>query len=162
MSTASPDAPRERSWSRAIVVGGILAGVGDILFALIFYPMHGARPIRVLQSIAGGVQGREAFSGGWATAALGLALHFVIALGAAAVFCLAAAKLPNLLRRVWISGLAYGAVVWLVMNAVVVPLSALRGRFPPAHPWEGLVAHLFLVGLPIAFAARKFLAPGRT
>lgn len=39
--------------ARAIVTGGIAAGILDILFAFIFYGLRGASPVRILQLIAG-------------------------------------------------------------------------------------------------------------
>ncbi len=148
---------------RAVLAGGFLAGTGDLAFALIYYGSQGAQAVRILQTIAAGLLGREpAYAGGIGAAALGVVLHFVIALGAAAVFVLAARAWPVLQRRTILSGLGFGAGVWLVMNTVIVPLSALpRGPFPPAGWLPVLGAHLVLVGLPIAWVARHWLGGTR-
>ena len=71
------------------------------------------------QSIASGVLGAEAFAGGAASAALGVALHFLIALGAAAVYVLASRPMGVLRVRWLASGLIYGVVVYAVMQGVV-------------------------------------------
>lgn len=144
----------------AIAVGGLLAGTLDILAAFAMsWPRVG--PARVLQSIASGLLGRAAYQGGARTAALGLLLHFVIALGAAAVYYAASRQWPVLWRRPVACGLAYGVVVYLVMNLVVVPLSQIGFRLPP---WQTVallvVIHMVCVGLPIALATAR--APGRT
>ena len=57
-----------------IVYGGLTAGALDILYAFVFYGIRiGATPTRILQSVAGGLLGREAArAGGLKTAALGL------------------------------------------------------------------------------------------
>src|SRR5487761_378091 len=62
---------------RAIVWGGLVAGVLDLAYALIaFGALHGIPLIRIPQSIASGLLGVRSFLGGWPTAALGVVLHF--------------------------------------------------------------------------------------
>jgi len=43
----------------AILWGGLLCGVLDITAALVVYGTMGAKPLRLLQGIAGGLLGRE-------------------------------------------------------------------------------------------------------
>jgi uncharacterized membrane protein YagU involved in acid resistance len=145
---------------RAILWGGILAGVFDILFAFVYYGLRNAlTPIDILHSVAGGLVGRDAArGGGLATAALGLALHFVIAFGAAAVYYVASRKLGFLVRQAVVCGLLYGIAVYVVMNFVVLPLSATppRGVPPLAAMIVPVVGHMLLIGLPIALAVRRY------
>ncbi len=149
-----------RNLGRAILWGGLVAGVLDISDALIYAAVRGVSPTRVLQAIASGVLGRESFAGGPPTAALGLLLHFVIAFGAATAFALASLGLPMLVRRPWISGPIFGICVHLVMKYIVLPLSLYRGR-AAATSWLDpgfiniVLAHIFCVGIPIALAARR-------
>ena len=139
----------------AIAVGGLCAGVFDIIQALVFHALRGVEPIRILQSIASGLLDRASFSGGVATAALGLGLHFVMALIMAAVYVLAARRLEVLIRRPWLMGVLYGLGLYVVMTYVVVPLSLARsGGFSWAVFLDGLLAHVLTVGVPIALAAR--------
>jgi hypothetical protein len=141
--------------TRAIVWGGLLAGTGDLVFALSYYGIK----LRVFQGVAAGLIGREAaFGGGPATFALGVLLHYAIALIWAALFCAVAWRLPALLRNATAAGLAYGFVVYFGMNHVVLPLSALHTPFwPPRLDAAALAAHCFVFGLPIALAARRCL-----
>jgi hypothetical protein len=67
----------------AILWGGAIAGAFDLTYATVFYGLRGVKPIRVSQSIASGLLGPKAYEGGFATAILGVVLHFVIAIGAA-------------------------------------------------------------------------------
>jgi hypothetical protein len=55
-----------------------------------------------------------------------------------------------------VCGLFFGTAVELVMRLVVLPLSALQSRGPYKLDdlIRGLVAHMVLVGLPIAYSAR--------
>jgi hypothetical protein len=146
---------------RAIVTGGAIAGTLDITYATVFSAYHGVPPLRILQSVASGLIGAAAYSGGLATGVLGLALHFVIAFLLAAIFCGLSRRVPALLRHAAWAGIVYGAAAYAVMNLVVIPLSAFPGhlRYTPAVVVTGLLVHLFLIGLPIALAARRHLAP---
>ena len=141
----------------AILWGGLLCGVLDITAALVVYGYMGAKPLRLLQGIAGGLLGPRTYSGGVATALLGLLCHFVIAFSAAAVFVTASRLGPFLVRHAVLSGVLYGIAVYFFMNRVVVPLSA-AAKFPFSLKMMviGVVIHIFCVGLPIALAARRF------
>jgi len=63
----------------AILWGGLFCGVLDITAALMVYGYMGAKPVRLLQGIAGGLLGPGTYGGGIVTALLGLLCHFVIA-----------------------------------------------------------------------------------
>jgi uncharacterized membrane protein YagU involved in acid resistance len=142
----------------SIVLGGLVAGAFDITYAIVFsYLRRGVPPSRVLQSVASGLLGSDAYQGGAPTAALGLALHFCIALVAAAIYVLASQYLPVLVRRPVLAGAAYGVAIYVFMNWVVIPLSRFGPKpFPPLVVLvTGLLVHMFLIGVPIAFAARR-------
>ncbi len=148
---ASP--PPAPSALRTILFAGLLAGALDLGCVLVYF--HAADPLAILRGIAAGLLGPEARKGGVVLAMLGLALHFIIALGAAAVFYAASQRVRALVAHPWVSGLLYGAVVWLVMNLVVLPLSATPPKNFPGPNWLPiLIAHLVCVGPPIAWVAR--------
>lgn len=155
---ASPHASSTRSTRpfSAIASAGLVAGILDITSAFIIYGAIGATPVRILQSIASGLLGPESFKGGFATAGLGLALHFVIALGAAAVFYAASRKLPILTEHAVASGLAYGLAIYAFMNLVVLPLSAATPRYSVYSVVSQLIVHPLLIGLPISLIVRWF------
>jgi hypothetical protein len=140
-----------------IVLGGLTAGVLDILDAFAVTMINGGTATRVLQTIASGVLGRAAYDGGVPAAALGLALHFSIAVAAAAVFYVASRGLPLLLRRPVVSGLIFGLCVWAVMYQIVLPITFGRPYAVPALPnlLNQLGIHAFGVGLPIALWASR-------
>jgi|SRR5215831_1613421 len=143
----------------AIFWGGLACGILDISQACIAaWYFRGARPGRVFQSVASGLLGPKSFQGGSSTVLLGAGLHFFIAFVAAAVYYLASRKLTFLTTRFVLSGLLYGELVFIFMNFVVLPLSAIH-RVPPFTPAliiTGPIGHLFLVGLPIALAVRRY------
>jgi hypothetical protein len=133
---------------RAILWGGLAAGVGDSVLALLLYRVS---LVVIYQSIASGVLGRDAYRGGLAAAALGLVLHFFIATTAAAVYVGGSRRLSLLARRPVPCGLAFGVAVYFFMKYLVLPLSAVP-RLTPFEP-AAMVGHAFLVGLPIALFA---------
>jgi len=144
-----------RSPARALVAGAIAVGVLDLLDALIFLGVRGVPPVRVMQSIASGLLGRDAYAGGIATALLGVGLHFFIATTVVLVYHAASGWLGFLVRRPLVFGPLYGLAVYVVMRHVVLPLSA--ARIGPS-PWPALLnqlaIHAFGIGLPSALAAR--------
>src|SRR3954470_6230720 len=142
----------------AVLVGGSIAGILDITYAVVFSGFRGVPALRVLQSVASGLFGAAAFKGGLPIAILGLLLHFLIALSAAAIFYIASRRFPLLTQRPILCGIAYGLIIYGVMNLVALPLSAYPRRvtFPPLVLTTGLLVHMFFIGLPISLAVRKF------
>lgn len=142
---------------RAIAMAGLACGVLDITAALVVYGSMGLKPLRLLQGIAAGVLGPKSFQGGMATALLGLALHFVIAFGAAAVYFIASRNLRILVDQAALCGVLYGIAVYFFMNRIAVPLSgATKFPFSLKMMVIGVVIHIFCVGLPIALSIRRF------
>jgi uncharacterized membrane protein YagU involved in acid resistance len=148
---------RSRAY-KSILWGGLIAGALDLTAAFITNGWRGLGPLRILQSIASGLLGADAFKGGFAVAALGVALHFLIAFGAAAVFYVLSRKFKFLVRQAVLCGLLYGIAVYWFMNLVVLPLSAIpfKVSLRPALLITGLVVHMLCVGLPIALTVRRY------
>ena len=149
MSTSSPFSN--------ITKAGLVAGVLDALAGIVvYYLWFGFNPFQVLQFIASGAFGPAAMNGGWSMIAAGTAFHFLIAFVCAALYFAAAIKWHLLTDRAVVFGLLYGLGIWLVMNLLVIPLSAI----PPA-PFDatlavvGIAWHMLLVGLPIAWITRE-------
>ncbi|MEO8670459.1 MAG: hypothetical protein ABI411_04025 [Tahibacter sp.] len=141
----------------AILIGGFIAGAFDISYAVIFSAFRGIAPMRILQSVASGLLGSPAYEGGVATATLGLLLHFLMALLIASIYYLASRRLPLLTRYPLPCGAVFGAGVYAVMNLVVLPLSAFPGKpnFTLPVLATGLFVHMFLFGVPIAYATQR-------
>lgn len=140
---------------RTIALATAVAGTLDILAAIVQGLTNGTAPAAVLRSVAAGPLGDGAFAGGAGMAAAGLAIHFAIMAVIAAVFVLAADRIPALVRRPLVWGPFYGLAVWAVMYLIVLPL-----RWPDSFPltdpvriaWA-IAFHTLLVGLPIALIA---------
>jgi hypothetical protein len=141
---------------QAILLGGLVAGTLDAVDGVIAFGTQGLSPIQVLQYIASGALGRSAFQGGLVTAALGAAFHFSIAWVAAAVFVLASRQLQVLKTHAVPAGMLYGAAVYVFMNYLVLPLSAVAvGTFQLGLFLNGVIGHALFVGLPISLFARR-------
>ena len=88
-------------------------------------------------------------------------MHFLIATVATAVFYVAARRLKFLLEHAIIAGLLYGVGVYLFMNFIVLPLSAVPQRNAPPLSGRiiGLLVIMFCVGLPISVIVHRFSTP---
>lgn len=148
-----------QQWSagRAILVGGFVAGLLDIAFAISFAYADGTPPLRLLQTVASGLLGESAYAGGTAASALGLACHFAIAFLLAGAYYLASLRIRFLTRHALVAGALFGIVVFLGMRLVVLPLSAFPHpvSFRPLATVLDLLSHMLLFGVPIALAVRR-------
>ncbi|WP_353067281.1 hypothetical protein RBB77_10680 [Tunturibacter psychrotolerans] len=152
-----------RSVPKAILIGGIVAALLDMLDPIIFYGLRGVAPIKIPQSIASGILGRAAYSDGVPSVLLGLAAHLFIALVWATIFVLAARFLPFLEHHAVVSGLVYGAFIYVVMYYLVLPHTNLYPRIDPSPVvrLNSIAAMVFLVGLPISLANQRFAPSSR-
>lgn len=141
------------------VIATAVAGTLDILFAAILSIVFGKGPAAMLRSVASGP-----FPGAtkWEAtgSALGLLTHFTLMAIMAAVYMVAARRIPALLDRPIQWGILYGLATYTVMNLIVLPV-----RFGAPLPPETraivtqLFAHIVLVGIPIALVAARYLRP---
>jgi hypothetical protein len=156
---------RRRSAGRAILWGWIGCGVLDITSAIVISIASGSTPVRMLQGIAGAVLGPKAFEWGFATAAMGLTMHFLVALTATLVFYALSRRIPAMADHAVPAGLLFGVFWLLVMYRGVIPLLAavrplyldnvVKRPLPALWPLP-LFVHMTCVGLPIALAVRAF------
>jgi hypothetical protein len=144
-----------------VLTGGLIAGALDITYACVFWAGKAdLSPTRIFQSVAAGLLGDASFEGGAATAALGLFLHFFIACSMALTYYLVSRRWPVLVRRPVPLGIAYGLLLYVIMNHVVVPLSAAgQGSGDPVWISLTVAVHAFLIGLPIAWFASRAPLP---
>ena len=153
------------STGRAILTGWLLCGVLDITAACIqAWTQAGRAPADVLRGVASALWGAAAMKGGAGMAAVGLAMHFMVALTATLIFY-ALSRQITVLRTapLWIVGPLYGLVVFCAMNYGTLPaLSWLRSlylhtppRWPGSMDWRQLAIHMLCVGLPIVWGVRR-------
>jgi hypothetical protein len=140
----------------AVLYGTLAVGTLDAIDAIVFFGLRsGARPARIFQGIASGLLGRASYQGGLRTAALGVFLHYFIAFGIVVTYFLVSRRVHLLTRHPVVCGLLYGIAAYGVMNFIVLPLSkAGPPSLPPPVLVNGLLIHMFGVGLPSALFAR--------
>lgn len=145
---------------KAGLLTGLAGGALDFAAASIIYPVAypGLTVMRIWQSVAEGVIGKASYDGGAATAAIGVALHFFIALCAGIVLAFVMSR-ADLFQRLWpVSGAVYGVSMYFFMQRVVLPLSLVGLKHPDAKSLAiGLAIHIFIFGVGSAFVAAKAL-----
>ena len=152
--------------ARAILYGGLTAGALDLIDAFVFFGLRsGARPMGILHSIAAGFLGRDtARVGGVPTAIVGLFSHFLVAFCIVTVYVLMSRVIPALRKHWVVCGIAFGVAAYFVMTWFVVPMSNAGNQQVtfalPVMPVmiNGLLIHMFGVGLPAAYFASRVRA----
>jgi hypothetical protein len=130
--------------------GGLVAGTLDLTAACTYaWVRSNVNPVRVFQFIASGVLGAASFTGGAKSAIIGVALHFLIATVAAAIFYLASRKWFFLVERPIIAGLLYGIPVYAFMNVQ-------QRQQPMSARIINLIILMLCIGLPIAVIVRRY------
>jgi hypothetical protein len=150
---------------QAILTGWLLCGVLDITAACVnSWIQAGRTPAMVLKGVASALWGPAATGGGAGMAAIGLAMHFTVALTWTLVFYLLGRRVAFLRTApLLIVGPLYGVVVFAAMNYGTLPfLSWLRSVYLGTPPrWPGsmgvpqLLIHMAFVGLPIVWGMRR-------
>jgi hypothetical protein len=138
----------------AALVAFLLATV-DLIFACTYWHQLYQVPwSRLVQNIASGLLGKRSFAGGTPTVALGVLLQYFMMSIMVCVYYALSMRVPTLREKPWRCGLLYGVVLYVVMNFIVVPLSAAP-KGPVVTSWiiGSIVMHL-IIGVSIAHGAR--------
>lgn len=156
---ASESLATRNSPLRSLVVGGLIVGVVHAIIHhwIVSSLIEGYPLTSVYQYLASAAVGNAAFEGGTSTALLGLFFHLLVSFVVAAVFILSAQRIPLLRRFAIPSALVYGIGVLLVMNGIVLPLSAVPPLPPPTTPKliELVLEHSLVIGLPLGVLVRR-------
>ena len=154
LSTRPADArPQTAFAASTVAIAGGVAGAIDLAFNIVKAINAGTSVLRPWKSVAAALLGKNAvIQGGDAMALIGVALHFLITIGAAATYYLVAKRQGWLVRHAFLSGLVFGTLFFLAMNYVILPLSVI------GHPLYvgaetiafALPAHIIMIGLPIS------------
>lgn len=147
-----------------VLLGGLTVGTLDLVFAAGFWSLRdGVEPIRIAQSIASWVLGRDAaFAGGWTTALLGTVLYFYLTTAMVAGYHLLGRRHPVLLRRPLLAGGLYGLLMYALLFQVAVPLLSVEASRPQPIEWTiaCVLAYVLLIGIPCALFARQWHGSG--
>jgi hypothetical protein len=162
MSTIASTSPSNRnSLLRLSVIGGLLIGILHLVIQawIVFILILKLAPSFMIgaQYVASGVMGDAAYTGGFATALLGVILEILMTIIIAGIFIFSADRIPLLRRYIIPGSLLYGFGVFIVMNFVVLPLSAAAVS-PPPPMWlliEIILEHMLLIGLPLGLLVQR-------
>jgi hypothetical protein len=144
---------------KPIAIATAVSGTLDIMFAMVLTVVFGREIGNMLRYVGSGPfpQATEMGAGG---AILGLVVHFALMATMAAVYVIAARRLPALVERPIQWGVLYGLATYVVMNWLVVPMRFGTPLPPsPLSMATQLFAHIALVGVPIALIAARYLKP---
>lgn len=139
-----------------IIMTALITGTLDCAAALLLFRTRTHQnPKILLQYIASAALGPKAFTkevkAGNATAALGLAAHYLIAAIWTVIYF---ALIPTILPcgAIGTNAIIYGLFVWTIMNLVVLPLSKAEPRpFSPALAIINIIILILTIGLPCAW-----------
>ena len=144
---------------KAIILTGFTVGLLDISAAFLnYFIVTGKNPMRVLEFIASGVFGKEAFNGNSFMVLYGLIFHFCIALLWTVLFFFFYPKIA-LVRNNWIaSGIGYAFIVWCAMTRIVLPLSNVSQQpFDISKALLAIAILILCIGLPISYSVKKYI-----
>ena len=142
--------------AKTILATALFVGTLDISAALIqYYSRTGKAPFRpVLFFVASGLLGKSAYSSGDIILLAGLLIHFCIAATFTALFFLLVAQQPFARQHRLLTGILYGALVWMIMNLVVLPLTAAQPLPKTVSSVAiGMGILILCIGLPLALVA---------
>jgi hypothetical protein len=144
-----------------LVRAWLLVGVVDFLFASCLSVFaYRSTFSRLWQGVASVLLGSQAMNGGSRTVAIGVLMHFGVALFWAAVFVFL------VLRSSWVQSVLssrygvvevaalYGPLIWMLMSLLVIPAFTRRPPTLGFRWWVQLFAHIPFVALPIVWAGR--------
>ncbi|NOU16493.1 MAG: hypothetical protein HOO91_02910 [Bacteroidales bacterium] len=143
---------------KAILITTIIAGSLDISAAFIqSYFMYNVMPSGVLQFISSGILGSAAYSGGFGIIALGLLVHYLIALSCTACFFWLYPKWRIFNLSIWLNSVLIALITWVVTSQIIVPLSRIKHRNFDVHKaFIALTILVICIGIPIAYFAKKY------
>jgi hypothetical protein len=155
---STPNGSFWRSPFKTILLSGFIAGSLDMSTALLVYVaiLQKTTVMRLLQSIASGVFGKEAYAGGTTTALYGLGFHFLIAFSFAIAYFILYPYIGLFRKQRLISAFVYGIFVWCVMNLLVLPLVMHRPAILNWNAFLGAAILICMIGLPVSFITHAY------
>jgi predicted membrane-bound dolichyl-phosphate-mannose-protein mannosyltransferase len=145
------------------LAAGIVAGIaGGILIDLFFLATAvasgsslGAAIAGLYDFVASAAIGRAAVTHPGSGIPLGIVLHFCVSIGWALGYVYLARSQRQLVRRPVVSGLVFGAIVFLFMSVTLV--AAGLSEHPASAIAIGLIGHVVFYGLPVALVVARML-----
>ena len=154
----------KRSFFASALTAGLVAGALDITAACIqAYLKTGTTPSQVLKYVASGAVDPKTFSNDTMLAAVGLLVHFIIAISFTFFFFFLAKQIPSLVKYPIPIGILYGVLVWGTMRFIILPYISRLNPKPivgqEAIKNAAIAAAIIVVcvGIPIVLFAKKYI-----
>jgi len=156
-----------KSFFASALTAGLVAGTLDIIAACTqAYLKTGTMPSQVLKYVASGAVDPKAFSNDTTLAAVGLLVHFIIAISFTFFFFFLAKQIPFLVKYPLhigiLVGILYGVFVWSTMRFVILPYISRLNPKPivgeEAIKNAAIAAAIIVVcvGIPVVLLARRY------
>lgn len=147
-----------KKWLNTVVKTGVIAGSVDITIAFLdAWGRSAVSPSAVLRFIASGLMGQAAFTGGLWVVALGLAMHYLIALWWTLLFFWWYPFIHKWVSSWLWQAFFFGIFIWLVMHLLVMPLTRVpKLNFYGWNAVKGVVILMVAVAVPVAIKARRY------
>ena len=154
----SPVISDQRTISPVFILVGaaILIGALDLIYACTYWNIsRGVPPLQIFQTVASGLLGMSSFRDGLVTVSFGALLQYLMLQAMVSTYYVVSRRLPVLIRQPWLYGPLYGLLLYVVMNLIVVPLSAAP-KSPFVLSWiiGSIAVHVCLIGPLIAWFSR--------
>jgi len=153
-----------KSFFTSALTAGLVAGTLDITAACIqAYLKTGTMPSQVLKYVASGAVDPKTFSNDTMLAAVGLLVHFIIAICFTFFFFFLANQSPSLVKYPLLIGILYGVFVWGTMRFIILPyISRLNpkpiiGQEAIKNAIIAAAIIVVCVGIPVVLFARKYI-----
>ncbi len=143
----------EGSAASTVAIAGVVPGTIDLAFNTVKAISAGTSVLRPWKGVAAALLGKDAvIRGGDAMAMIGVGLHFVITIGAAAIYYMVAKRHGWLVRHAFLSGLVFGTLFFLALNYVILPITFIGRPLYVGGPTiaVALPSHIIMIGLPIS------------
>ena len=154
----------KRSFFASALTAGLVAGTLDITAACIqAYLKTETMPSQVLKYVASGAVDPKTFSNDTMLAAVGLLVHFIIAISFTFFFFFLSKQIPSLVKYPIPIGILYGVLVWGTMRFIILPYISRLNPKPivgqEAIKNAAIAAAIIVVcvGIPIVLFAKKYI-----
>lgn len=146
------------NWGRVVMQAFGAGIIGGIVLDLYLYlttilPAHGS-VLAMWQWVASAAIGPVALTNS-SYAWLGLLVHFIVSIGWAGGYAYFAQTQNFVNTRWFISGLMYGLVVYVFMQALLLGARAFVFPATPTAFLSGVIAHMLFFGVPVAFVVAR-------
>jgi hypothetical protein len=132
--------------------GGVLLNLYLVLTISVF--KHWTDPATLMKFVASGIMGSKAAYSSHSSALIGTLIFYAIALVWGLAYAYVASTEPPLASRPLVSGIAFGLIVFVVMQ--VVELTVKIWTWSPFIAANSIVGHVLAFGIPVAYIVARW------